>query len=81
MIPHSAIRIPQLNDPRPQKIVQMDDPNGHFIARLIEDEKGGNGIFLHPLDGLGSQGIFFNPLRVPRHHVRGLAIKEVIKFL
>src|SRR3989304_1025914 len=54
-----------LHHPSLQQVMQMDDPLRP--PPHIDDQQGGDRVPLHPLQGLGSQGIFLDNLGVGGH--------------
>src|SRR4030043_527216 len=60
-----------------EQVVQVEDPPGRFLAGLVKDEEGGDGVFLHLLNGLGSQGVGLDPLGVVRHALPRSPLQEV----
>src|SRR4030042_183948 len=60
-----------------EQVVQVDDPPGGFLPDLEKDEEGGDGVFLHALNGLGSQDVGLDPLGVLRHDLPRRPLQEV----
>src|SRR4030067_3603003 len=59
---------PAISDhPGLEEGVQVDDALGGPLPGLVKGEQGGDGVLLHALNGLGSQGIGLDPLGVFGH--------------